>query len=42
MHLKNILQQLGDDDSQSEKAKEFFKERNISFAAVEKFISNLK
>ncbi len=42
MHLKNILTQLRATESQSEKAGEFFKDKTITFAAVEKFISNLK
>ncbi len=42
LHLDNILQQLGADKNQSQKAREFFKGKTVSYANVEEYISNLK
>jgi hydroxymethylglutaryl-CoA reductase len=41
MHLLNILQSLGADKKQIELAKEFFKDRVISFRAVREFLISL-
>nr|MDA3822114.1 hydroxymethylglutaryl-CoA reductase, degradative [Bacteroidales bacterium] len=42
MHLTNILRQLGVDDSRKQEAMEFFKDKNISYADVKKFVSETK
>lgn len=38
MHLSNILNQLGANDSQKQNAIAFFKDRNVSFSAVKAFL----
>jgi len=42
MHLNNILNQLNASDENKKKAREYFKDKTVSYAAVEKFLEALK
>ncbi len=42
MHLNNILNQLNASDEDKKKAREYFKDKTVSFAAVEQFLESLK
>ena len=42
MHLNNILNQLQASEEEKQKAHEYFKERTVSYAAVEKFLDTLR
>ena len=42
MHLNNILNQLNANDEDKKKAREYFKDKTVSFAAVEQFLDSLK
>ena len=42
MHLNNILNQLKASDDEKKKAREYFKDKTVSFAAVEQFLDSLK
>jgi hydroxymethylglutaryl-CoA reductase len=42
MHLGNILRQLDASPSEAEKAREYFRDRTISYADVAAFLSTLK
>ena len=42
MHLNNILNQLNASEEDKKKAREYFKDKTVSFAAVEKFLEGLK
>ena len=42
MHLNNILNQLNANDEDKKKAREYFKDKTVSYAAVEKFLETLR
>ena len=42
MHLNNILNQLNATDEEKRKAREYFKDKTVSYAAVEQFLESLK
>jgi hydroxymethylglutaryl-CoA reductase len=42
MHLNNILNQLNATDEDKKKAREYFKDRTVSYAAVEQFLEALR
>ena len=42
MHLNNILNQLKASDDEKKKAREYFKDKTVSFAAVEQFLDSLR
>ena len=42
MHLNNILNQLNASDEAKKQAREYFKDKTVSFAAVEQFLDSLK
>ena len=42
MHLNNILNQLNASDEDKKKAREYFKDKTVSFAAVEQFLDSLR
>ena len=42
MHLNNILNQLNANDEDKKKAREYFKDKTVSYAAVEKFLEALR
>ena len=42
MHLNNILNQLKASDEEKKMAREYFKDKTVSFAAVEQFLDSLK
>jgi len=42
MHLNNILNQLQATDDEQRKAREFFKDQTVSYAAVEKYLESLR
>ena len=42
MHLNNILNQLNANDDDKKKAREYFKDKTVSYAAVEQFLESLK
>ena len=42
MHLNNILNQLNASDEDKKKAREYFKDKTVSYAAVEQFLESLK
>ena len=42
MHLNNILNQLNATDEEKKKAREYFKDKTVSYAAVEQFLESLK
>jgi len=42
MHLNNILNQLNANDEDKKKAREYFKDKTVSYAAVEKFLEGLR
>ena len=42
MHLNNILNQLNASDEEKKKAREYFKDKTVSYAAVEQFLESLK
>lgn len=42
MHLNNILNQLQATDDEKRKAREFFKDQTVSYAAVEKYLDSLR
>ena len=42
MHLNNILNQLNASDEDKKKAREYFKDKTVSYAAVEQFLDSLK
>ena len=42
MHLNNILNQLNASDDDKKKAREYFKDKTVSYAAVEQFLESLK
>ena len=42
MHLNNILNQLNATDEEKKKAREYFKDKTVSYAAVEQFLDSLK
>lgn len=42
MHLNNILNQLQANDEEKPKVREFFKNRTVSYAAVEKYLETLR
>ena len=42
MHLNNILNQLRASEPEKEKAHEYFKDRTVSYAAVEKYLESLR
>ena len=42
MHLNNILNQLKASDEDKKKAREYFKDKTVSYAAVEQFLDSLK
>ena len=41
-HLNNILNQLNASDEDKKKAREYFKDKTVSYAAVEQFLESLK
>ncbi len=41
MHLNNILNQLNANDEDKKKAREYFKDKTVSYAAVEQFLDSL-
>jgi len=42
MHLNNILNQLNATDNEKKKAREYFKDKTVSYAAVEKYLDGLR
>ena len=42
MHLNNILNQLNASDEDKKKAREFFKDKTVSYAGVEQYLESLK
>ena len=42
MHLNNILNQLNANDEAKKQAREYFKDKTVSYAAVEQFLDSLK
>lgn len=42
MHLNNILNQLNATDEEKKKAREYFKDKTVSYAEVEKFLESLR
>ena len=42
MHLNNILNQLNASDEDKKKAREYFKDKTVSYAGVEQFLDSLK
>ena len=42
MHLNNILNQLNANDDDKKKAREYFKDKTVSYAAVEQFLESLR
>ena len=42
MHLNNILNQLNASEEDKKKAREYFKDKTVSYAAVEQFLDGLK
>ena len=42
MHLNNILNQLQATDDEQRKAREFFKDQTVSYAAVEKYLESIR
>ncbi len=42
MHLNNILNQLNASEEDKKKAREYFKDKTVSYAAVEQFLDSLK
>ena len=42
MHLNNILNQLNANDEDKKKAREYFKDKTVSYAAVEQFLEGLR
>ena len=42
MHLNNILNQLNASDEDKKKAREYFKDKTVSYAAVEQFLESLR
>ena len=42
MHLNNILNQLNASDEAKKQAREYFKDKTVSYAAVEQFLDSLK
>ena len=42
MHLNNILNQLNANEEDKKKAREYFKDKTVSYAAVEQFLDSLK
>ena len=42
MHLNNILNQLNANEEEKKKAREYFKDKTVSFAAVEHFLDSLR
>ena len=42
MHLNNILNQLNASEEDKKKAREYFKDKTVSFAAVEQFLETLR
>ena len=42
MHLNNILNQLKASDEEQRKAREYFKDKTVSYAAVEQFLQSLR
>ena len=42
MHLNNILNQLNANEEDKKKAREYFKDKTVSFAAVEQFLDSLR
>ena len=42
MHLNNILNQLNANDEDKKKAREYFKDKTVSYAAVEQFLESLR
>ena len=42
MHLNNILNQLKASDEDKKKAREYFKDKTVLYAAVEQFLDSLK
>ena len=41
MHLNNILNQLQASDEDKRQAREYFKDKTVSYAAVEQFLKSL-
>ncbi len=42
MHLNNILNQLNATDEEKKKAREYFKDKTVSYAEVEKFLESIR
>ena len=42
MHLNNILNQLNASEEDKKKAREYFKDKTVSYAGVEQFLDSLK
>ncbi len=42
MHLNNILNQLNATDEEKKKAREYFKDKTVSYAAVEKYLESIR
>ena len=42
MHLNNILNQLNASEEDKKKAREYFKDKTVSYAAVEQFLEGLR
>ena len=42
MHLNNILNQLQASEDEKRQARDFFKDKTVSFAAVEHFLDTLR
>ena len=42
MHLNNILNQLNANEEEKKRAREYFKDKTVSFAAVEQFLDSLR
>ena len=42
MHLNNILNQLNASDEDKKKAREYFKDKTVSYAGVEQYLDSLK
>ena len=42
MHLNNILNQLNATDEEKRQAREYFKDKTVSYAGVEQYLESLK
>ena len=42
MHLNNILNQLKASDHEQRQAREYFKDKTVSYAAVEQYLKTLR